>query len=236
MIEGHPDLDMLMIVAEGLGAELREKVVFVGGATTSLYLDDPATPKSMSTLDVDCIIEISGLASFESLEKKLWKLGFKQPVDEESPPICRWDYKGISVDVMPTSSKTLGFTNLWYKEGIINRESIKLPNGRVIFILSLPYFVATKLEALKDRGGSDIRMSHDLDDIALVLSGNTKVEEKLKGSSARLKKYLRKELAALVKNPLFPEALNGFLGYRGEEKDRGDKLYQWLKNFSKQLR
>ncbi len=46
------NLDMLAAVAKGL-RDLKEKVVFVGGATIDLYLDDPAvtgarTPGSWS--------------------------------------------------------------------------------------------------------------------------------------------------------------------------------------------
>ncbi len=60
---------MLQIVADGL-EELKEEVVFVGGAVTELYADDPAFSDIRSTLDVDCVIELSsnyGLQSFSSL-------------------------------------------------------------------------------------------------------------------------------------------------------------------------
>ena len=49
---------MLQIVADGL-EELKEKVVFVGGAVTELYADDPASSDIRPTLDVDCVIELS---------------------------------------------------------------------------------------------------------------------------------------------------------------------------------
>jgi hypothetical protein len=38
------NLEMLQVVAAGLRS-LREQVVFVGGATTALYADDPASPE-----------------------------------------------------------------------------------------------------------------------------------------------------------------------------------------------
>jgi len=42
---------MLQIVAGGL-EDLRKKVVFVGGAVTELYADDPASSDIRPTLDV----------------------------------------------------------------------------------------------------------------------------------------------------------------------------------------
>src|SRR4051812_1067118 len=33
-------------------------------------------------------------------------------------PICRWDYDGLTVDVMPTDGKILGFNNRWYSDGL----------------------------------------------------------------------------------------------------------------------
>ena len=49
---------MLQIVADGL-EELKEEVVFVGGAVAELYADDPASSDIRPTLDVDCVIELS---------------------------------------------------------------------------------------------------------------------------------------------------------------------------------
>jgi hypothetical protein len=66
--------------------ELSRQVVFVGGATTTLYIDDPAAPASVATTDTDYVVEISGILSLEKLEKKLRILGFKQPAD---PPSCK---------------------------------------------------------------------------------------------------------------------------------------------------
>ena len=42
------NVEMLEIVAEGLG-ELLDEVVFVGGATVTLYVTDPAAPEARPT-------------------------------------------------------------------------------------------------------------------------------------------------------------------------------------------
>jgi len=48
---------MLQIVAGGL-EELKEEVVFVGGAVTELYADDPASSDIRPTLDVYLMVLI----------------------------------------------------------------------------------------------------------------------------------------------------------------------------------
>ena len=52
------NINMLQIVANGL-AELKDDMVFIGGAVAQLYADDPAASDIRPTLDVDCVIELS---------------------------------------------------------------------------------------------------------------------------------------------------------------------------------
>ncbi len=219
----HPDIEMIQIVANALGP-LKDQVVFVGGATTTLYIDDPAAPTPVATQDVDCVVELSNLFLFTELEKKLRKLGFKQPVAEPNPPICRWGLGEIVVDIMPSDPKILGFSNPWYPEGIAHKEARALPNGSTIFIFSLPFFVGTKLEAVKNRAGNDLRFSHDLEDIVLVLSGSSNASKDLSAAPQILKNYLKKEFGRLLKDPLFSEAVSGTLAIRNEDAKRADNV------------
>ena len=46
------NIDMLQIVADGLG-DLKDEIVFVGGAVAELYADDPASTDIRPTQDVD---------------------------------------------------------------------------------------------------------------------------------------------------------------------------------------
>lgn len=227
----HPDIEMLQIVAKALGP-LRDQVVFVGGATTTLYIGDPAAPSSVATLDVDCIVELSNLLSFRELEKKLRKQGFKQPVNEDNPPICRWAFGEIIVDIMPSDPKILGFTNRWYKEGMANRESRRLPNDTDVYVFSIPFFVGSKIEALKNRGGNDLRLSHDLEDIVFVLSGSSNAKETLANAPKALKTYLKKEFAALLKDPLFSEAVEGTLASRNENIERARRVMELIRSIA----
>jgi hypothetical protein len=117
-------LTMLKTVAEGLGS-LREELVFTGGATVSLYVRDKAARRFRNTDDVDCVVGISSRKQYRDLEKKLQLLGFSYCIEDNSP-ICRWIYKGIKVDVMPSGGKAFGFTNLWYESGMNNTEKVSI--------------------------------------------------------------------------------------------------------------
>ena len=108
---------MVEIVASGL-KDLLPEMVFVGGATVTLYLSEENTKSESSvrpTDDVDCVIEVASRTEYTKLEKKIRSLGFKHSM-EQGAPLCRWVYSGITVDIMPTDPKILGFSNKWYKE------------------------------------------------------------------------------------------------------------------------
>jgi hypothetical protein len=95
---------ILQTVADGL-EELKEEVVFVGGAVAELYADDPASSDIRPTLDVDCVIELSSRLEHAILEERLRAKKFAHDTSGGSP-ICRWIYKSIKVDVMPTDENT----------------------------------------------------------------------------------------------------------------------------------
>ena len=82
-------------------AELKEEVVFVGGATVMLYVDKNIADEARPTEDIDILVEILHYGkSYDKLVESLLKLGF-QP-DTESKVICRYIYQGITVDVSVT--------------------------------------------------------------------------------------------------------------------------------------
>jgi predicted nucleotidyltransferase len=200
---------MLGVVAQGL-AGLKEKVVFVGGATIDLYLA-PGAPESRATDDVDCVVEIAGKSEYYRLESELRALGFQQPLAEKGP-ICRWKFRGVSVDVMPTEGAVLGFENRWYREGMAHAEGFILPDGREILAFSVPYLIASKLEAFRDRGRGDYIASPDLEDVVALLDGCADVEQRLAAAPAGVREYVVAEFGALLDAEAFLTGLDGNLG------------------------
>jgi hypothetical protein len=145
------NIEMLQTVADGL-SELKDEMVFVGGAVAELYANDPAASDIRPTTDVDCVIELSSKMAHAKLEEDLRTKGFAHDTSKGAP-VCRRVYKGIKVDVMPADSKVLGFSNKWYPEGIDNKITKVLPDGNKIFVFPPEYYLAAKFEAHKDRGG-----------------------------------------------------------------------------------
>ena len=187
------NIRMLMEVAKALG-ELREKVVFVGGATVSLYATDPAATDIRPTDDIDCITENASRRQFYEMEEILRAKGF---VNDQTV-ICRWNYYGVTVDIMPANPEILGFSNQWYPAGIQTAIDINLPDKQQIKILSAPYFIATKFEAFTSRGKREMRWSSDFEDIIYVLDNRNEIEQELMVLQGKVKDYIKKEFKTLL--------------------------------------
>jgi predicted nucleotidyltransferase len=188
-------------VSNALG-KLKDKVVFVGGATISLY-PDRIVFEVRPTDDIDVIIEILNYDERAKIEEVLRSMGFEH--DAESGVICRYKIHGIVVDIMPTDDPSIGFSNKWYPEGYLNSVNYSIDDTATIKILGAPYFIATKLEAHKNRGKNDGRTSQDFEDIVYVLENRATIWDEMNASGLDLKKYLRSEFIDLLKNKNLPE-------------------------------
>lgn len=202
------NLEMLMATAKGLGP-LKDEVVFVGGATIELYLAHPVS-KVRPTDDVDCVVEVLSLIDYQKIEERLRGLGFKHHIGPDVP-ICRWEYQGILVDVMPVEGKILGFTNRWYSEGFQKAVAATLPDGQGIRIFDLPYFVASKIEAFKGRGKGDFAASPDLEDIITVLDGVPDFQARMQQAPEDVRTYLQDSFAEFRGDERFWDYLEGHL-------------------------
>ncbi len=211
------NINMLQTVASGLG-DLRDEMVFVGGAVAELYADDPASSDIRPTQDVDCTIELSSYREHTELEEELRTKGFANDTSRGAP-ICRWIYQDIKVDVMPTDENVLGFNNQWYPGGVGNKIPKTLPNGTEIFVFSPEYYLASKFEAHNDRGGEDLRQSHDFEDIIYILDNCTSILEDIRNADEDVKNYLKTECERLFTNDGLSEGIESALPY-GSDSDR----------------
>lgn len=176
---------------------LRDKVVYVGGATVSFYADRPVYEIRV-TDDIDVIIEILNYNDRIELENKLRAMGFEN--DIESGIICRYKTRGVIVDIMPTDDPSIGFSNKWYPDGFIAAVDHTIDEFHTIKILTAPYFLATKLEAFKGRGQGDGRTSQDFEDIVFVLENRQTIWEELNQCDGKLNEYFIIEFTALLKH------------------------------------
>ncbi|WP_454781686.1 hypothetical protein [Legionella sp. WA2022007384] len=212
------NIESLTIIAHRL-EELCNEVTFVGGCVTGLLITDKAAPDVRFTMDVDCIINVITKSDYYAIADKLRQKGFKE-LTIGNHPICRWDCSGILIDIMPIDKSVLGFSNRWYKEAQENAIDKNITDKLNIKIVSAPYFLATKLEAFKDRGNQDFLLSHDLEDIIALIDGRPEISQDVLTSAENLKKYLSLEFTSLMNNDQFLQALPGHLNYSQEFERR----------------
>ncbi len=195
--------------------ELAKDVVFVGGATVSLYSTRPET-ETRPTDDVDIVIELLHYRDYAAIEEKLRSKGFVNDIG--SGIICRYIIHGIIVDVMPTSENVLGFKNKWYPEAFAHAMSLTLEEGLSVRIFSAPYFLATKLEAFFDRGENEGRFSTDFEDIVHVLNNRLTIWEEIKDEDESVKQYLKKEFQKLLDQKYIDEWISAHLEYSEQKR------------------
>lgn len=218
MPDPNRNLDLLELAAGRL-APLLDRIVFLGGATTGVFITDPAAPGIRSTLDVDVIVVVAHHGEYTQLETQLRDLGFGVPVDKDAP-ICRWQHGDLLVDMMPTDEKILGFSNRWYNDSVSHSVSLTLESGRVIRHVTAPYFVATKLEAFETRGGLDFYASHDFEDVIAVIDGRPELLNEVRRAPDDLRSYVSGRMAAYLNSDDLVNALPGVvLDYESRRVD-----------------
>lgn len=220
---------MLQTVASGLG-ELKNEMVFVGGSVTELYVDNPAASDIRPTLDVDCVIELSSRTAHARLEEALRARRFANDITPGAP-ICRWVYRDILVDVMPTDPNVLGFTNIWYEDGVTNKIAKTLPDGQEIFVFPVEYYLAAKFEAHRGRGGNDLRQSHDFEDIIYILDNCSDILENIHNSNEEVRNYLKHECQNLLANDGLTEGVETALPY-GSGEESTDLILELIENIA----
>ena len=203
------NLESIRIIAQALG-DLHNRVVYVGGAVVSLYINDPAAEDVRPTKDIDIGLEITTLGELENLRDELVRKNFRQSPEETV--ICRFKYNDITVDIM--STKEVGWlpANPWFGPGFKHLEQQKIENI-TIHILPLAYFLASKFTAFHNRGAKDPRTSQDFEDITYILDNRIDIVEVILQSPDDVKKYLKAEFQEILNNTVLQESILGNLTY-----------------------
>lgn len=202
-------------VATALG-ELNQKVIYVGGATVSLYINDPAADDVRPTKDVDISINVASFVELEDIREQLIDKGFIQSAALDV--ICRFKFEDILVDVMATKPIAWAPANPWFKKGFEKLEQIKV-NSQIIQIMPLTFFLASKFTAYHDRGGNDPRFSHDLEDIIYIIDNRTDWHQILiNEQDQEVKEFLINELGNILTSNKIQEAILGNLFYETQDK------------------
>ena len=180
-----------------MGPILRERLVFVGGCTTVLFLTDkPALRTLRATEDVDLIVDLAGYSDWTELKARLHERGFSEAHDDTV--ICRMLLGGLKVDFMPDDDKILGFSNRWYAKGIATAVPCALTETLNVRRLAPELFIATKLEAYLGRGGPDLFASRDLEDILTVMEGRPEIVEEVRRAETDVRQFIAEQFRLLL--------------------------------------
>jgi hypothetical protein len=198
---------MIEAVAEALG-DLREEVVFLGGATLPLLITDLGASLPRATVDVDMAVRASTQSEYARFEKQLRGRGFSPDPDG---PIGRYIIGSFKADFTPSDPRILGYTNRWYSTALASATWVSLPSGRQIRLASAPALIATKFEAFKGRGHGDYRASRDLEDIVALVDGRAELVGEVRTSPDSIRDYLAKEFGSLLELPSIEEVISSLV-------------------------
>lgn len=226
----HTSLAMLSRVAQDLqGLD----VVFVGGSILPIHLD--LRPElARSTDDVDAITRAVGYSESAVLDEELRRRGFRH-CKERGAPICRWSSpSGVRVDLVPVDSRVYGFSNRWYQLGVDTAESVTLPDGVDVAVLSPAALMLTKLAAYSERGRRDSYTSRDIDDVVSLLCYSSRLDSSLASLPREHLDYVRAGLQQAVDDlfgleDMFAAMSDGFeqcLVEYGDGLERARRLLQ----------
>lgn len=226
MRANDPNLPYLRCIAEALG-DLREQVVFVGGAVAGLLVTDPLADGVRATRDVDAVVNATR-AVFHRIEEAVAQRGFVR--DVHSDVICRWVHKdsGVLFDLMPVQPEVLGFSNRWYPYAVETAEPVELSPGLTIRLVTAVGFIATKLEAFAGRGAGDFLTSHDMEDVLNIVDGRQELTDEMAAAPAELRQVVASAFLKLLSDPDFASVLPGLIA----EPERAGLVMQRLSAMS----
>jgi hypothetical protein len=208
-------IERVCLAAEYLQS-LRTRVTFLGGAVVGLLVTDPATRPARMTNDVDVTIELGTRVDYYKIEAELKGLGFQ---NDMNGPVCRFAQNSVIIDVMPTNSEILGFSNHWYSTAVRTSEEITLPTGVVINPIEPTCFLATKLEAFESKSranNGDVYASKDFEDIISVIDGRPTIATDVDIADPEVRSFVSSRFVQLLGHPFLDEGIEAQLetGYR----------------------
>jgi predicted nucleotidyltransferase len=195
----HPGFQRLVLVARALG-DLRERVVFIGGAIAPLLQTDPPFREARITSDVDAIIATVSYTAAQHVQDELVRLGFRPAMDARHAH--RWiTANGIPFDLVPTGEHLGGTGGIADRLAIDAAVTTTLEPGLRIRHASAPGFLALKWAAYQDRGRDDPLYSDDLLDILALLASRPALVDEVTGAPKQLRTYLAEQSGAFLADP-----------------------------------
>src|SRR5690606_4287313 len=201
-------------VATALG-DLNDDVAYVGGATVSIYADDPIAEDVRPTKDVDIMLRIATFAELAALQDKLASKNIYP--DPEANINCRFKYEDVLIDVMSTKEVGWAPSDPWFEPGFKSLMKYKLDDDVTIRVFTAPYFLATKFSAFHDRG-NDPRTSTDFEDIVYVLDSRLNIVDEIRNAPSNVRDYLTEQLKAFLNDDMSESIACHLNPFQSEER------------------
>jgi hypothetical protein len=112
---------------------------------------------------------------------------------------------------MPAEASPLGMNTRWFREVLEFPLSKSLGDGCEIDVVSAPVFIATKLEAYRDRGKSDFQASHDIEDIVSVIDGCAAIVELIASAPPAVRGFVVRQLSSWTNRAEWTHLVAGHL-------------------------
>jgi len=206
----HPALRQLASVARALG-NLKDRVVFIGGALSPLLQVDPPFPAARPTADVDAVIATASYAAAQRIEETLRARGFRQDPGAKAHA-HRWvSPDGVLFDLVPAGEHFGGTGSPWDQLVIASAVETALEGGLTIRHASAPGFLALKWAAFNDRGRDDPLHSDDLEDIVALLASRPSLVAEVEAAPEELRAFVRAQASAFLTHPFLEDLLAAYL-------------------------
>lgn len=204
--EADANREMFLDAARSLGV-LRDRAVFVGGSVVGLMTHGQA---HRTTKDVDLVVAAKTPVEYEHLVAiDMRALGWSEDASEGAPR-CRWVHPvGGTADVMTATDAGFGFSNRWYPGVMRTAVAVEVAPGVSVHLVSLPYWIATKVEAFVGRGKGDWVTSTDIEDLLTVVSTRADLVHVVECAESEVRDFLVErfsEWVASVDRPLLRAA------------------------------
>ena len=206
-----PSVANLARVAEPLG-DLRDRIVFIGGAIAPLLQTHPPFPRVRPTKDVDGVIASSSYLEANKVHEELALRGFRHDTTSTAH-VHRWiapDHITL-FDLIPAGSHPGGSGNPWDQLAIDTADVYELYSGLQIRHATAPAFLALKWSAHRDRGLHDPRQSHDLEDLLALIASRPTLVTEVQRSPEQLREFIRQQADELLNDPDIDELFESHL-------------------------
>lgn len=166
----------------------RERFVFAGASILPLLLDEGFDRPLRRTEETDVVVSVVNNVEWNRLREALLAVGIHEDARDNIP--IRFRFEGLLVDFIPARMKSpRNFEEPWLSLGFDMAEPDELENGQPLLRLPATAWLAAKIAAFEQRGRSDVLMSKDLDDIATLLIGRSRLVEEIRISPGEIRAH-----------------------------------------------